>query len=360
MKEPLAPALRALPASTMAKRNSNETRPRIDLVDDALCRLLMQRAEDALFKPDTFDALITDPPAGITFMGRAWDGDRGGRDQWIAWLAALLRPTLTALKPGAYAFVWALPRTSHWTATAIEDAGFEICDVHHHIFGTGFPKHASKLKPAIEHWILARKPAKKPTLLNINECRIGTDEVQGRWPPNLSLDESAAAPLDEQSGETGCHSRSAKAPRKRATTGAALAPDQGRLYSDSGGASRFFYVAKPSIAEKNLGLPDDIRNTHETVKSVALMRWLVRLVTPPGGVVLDLFAGSGTTGVAALAEGRSFVGIEQDERYATIAAARLRHALTAISMSPTILPLETKGRRLVSAMGAPQQRRLFK
>ena len=202
---------------------------------------------------DTFDALITDPPAGITLVGRAWDGDRGGRDQWIAWLAELLRPTLTALKPGAYALVWALPRTSHWTATAVEDAGFEICDIHHHIFGTGFPKHASKLKPAIEHWILARKPAKKPTLLNIDDCRIGTDGIasaDGRWPPHLSLDESVAPLLDEQSGATGCRSSSTKAPRKRPTTGAALAMDQGRLYSDSGGASRFFYVAKPSYDEK--------------------------------------------------------------------------------------------------------------
>lgn len=347
----------------MAKRVSQKAHQRVVLVDDARCRLLVQRAEDARFEPEAFDALITDPPAGIALMGRAWDGDRGGRDQWIAWLAALLSPTLTALKPGAYAFVWALPRTSHWTATAVENAGFEICDIHHHIFGTGFPKHASKLKPAVEHWILARKRARKPTLLNIDECRIATGDgiatADGRWPPHLSLDESVAPLLDEQSGETGCRSSSAKAPRKRPTKGAALAMDQGRLYSDSGGASRFFYVAKPSINEKNVGLPDDVRNTHETVKSVALMRWLIRLVTPPGGVVLDLFAGSGTTGVAALAEGRRFVGIEQEERYAMIAAARLRHALKHPSMPTTTLPTTAKGRVRAPAMRATQQGLLF-
>lgn len=326
------------------------------LIDDARCRLLVQRAEDARFTPGAFDALVTDPPAGIAFMGRAWDASRGGRNTWIAWLTPILRTALDALKPGAYALVWALPRTSHWTATAIEDAGFEICDVHHHIFGTGFPKHASKLKPAVEHWILARRPASRPTLLNIDECRIGTGEGiasaggtrrsggilgkseplggwqptpgQGRWPAHLSLDDEAAAALDEQSGTlTSGRKDGGKYARETGVHEGGQRRDGTACYADTGGASRFFYVAKASKAEKNHGLPDGLRNTHETVKSVALMRWLIRLITPPGGTVLDLFAGSGTTGVAALAEGRRFVGVEQDEQYAAIAEARLRHAI---------------------------------
>ena len=84
---------------------------------------------------NSFDALLSDPPAGISFMGREWDSDKGGRDQWIAWLASVMREAYRALKPGAFALVWALPRTSHWTATAIEDAGFDVRDVITHHFG---------------------------------------------------------------------------------------------------------------------------------------------------------------------------------------------------------------------------------
>lgn len=91
--------------------------------------------------PDnSIDALVTDPPAGISFMGREFDHDKGGRKFWIAWLAKIMAEALRVLKPGGHAYVWALPRTSHWTATALEDAGFEIRDCTVHLFGTGFPK----------------------------------------------------------------------------------------------------------------------------------------------------------------------------------------------------------------------------
>ena len=90
--------------------------------------------------PESIDAIVTDPPSGIEFMGKDWDSDKGGRDHWIAWLAGIMRRALVLLKPGGHALVWALPRTSHWTATAVEDAGFEIRDVGIHLFGTGFPK----------------------------------------------------------------------------------------------------------------------------------------------------------------------------------------------------------------------------
>ena len=91
--------------------------------------------------PDAcIDAIVTDPPAGISFMGKEFDSDKGGRAKWIAWLTEIMRECLRVLRPGGHALVWALPRTSHWTATAIEDAGFEIRDVVMHIFGSGFPK----------------------------------------------------------------------------------------------------------------------------------------------------------------------------------------------------------------------------
>ncbi len=133
------------------------------------CTLLLGDSASVLRDlPDcSVDSIVTDPPAGIGFMGKAWDSDKGGRAQWIAWLAGVMREALRVLRPGGYALVWALPRTSHWTATAVEDAGFEIRDVHHHIFGSGFPKslnvakngadrwegYGTALKPAVEHWI---------------------------------------------------------------------------------------------------------------------------------------------------------------------------------------------------------------
>lgn len=92
------------------------------------------------FEAESFDAIVTDPPAGIMFFDQAWDSDKGGRDKWIAWLTDVMREGLRVLKPGGHAFVWALPRTSHWTAMAVENAGFEIRDKIPHVFCTGFPK----------------------------------------------------------------------------------------------------------------------------------------------------------------------------------------------------------------------------
>lgn len=322
---------------------------------------------------DSFDALVTDPPAGIGFMGKPWDGDKGGRDQWIAWLAGIMREVLRVLKPGAYGLVWALPRTSHWPATALENAGFEIRDIHHHLFGTGFPKslnlgdgRGTALKPAAEHWILVRKPLTGTVAsnvqeygtgaLNIDACRIGDSGATkrgsqaayprnadgtedrsvhwartghaivpvsgGRWPAHVSLDEEAAAVLDEQAGErrsAGLHPSAAVCDENRRAYGDGL--KQGPLYADRGGASRFFYVAKPSKRERGEG------NNHPTVKSLALMDWLIRLITPPGGTILDPFAGSGTTLLAADAGGWSAVGIEQHEAYAALAGARIEATL---------------------------------
>ena len=92
-------------------------------------------------QPDNFfDSIVTDPPAGISFMGKDWDKDKGGRDAWIAWMTVIASEAYRVLKPGAHALVWALPRTSHWTATAWEDAGFEVRDRVSHLFGSGFPK----------------------------------------------------------------------------------------------------------------------------------------------------------------------------------------------------------------------------
>lgn len=256
------------------------------------------------------------------------------------------------------------------------------------------------LKPAHEPIVMARKPLVGTVAanvqmhgtgaLNIDACRIATDEKRaavvggakgssagggqvfgdsktytsephaaGRWPANVLLDEHAAAELDAQSGNR--KSGSMKAGTYASRKGMVYSPDAGRplaedIVGSEGGASRFFFVAKPSRRERDIGcdhLParsggeatdreDDsagvqnpraganrgggARNHHPTVKPIALMRHLVRLVTPPGGCVLDPFLGSGTTGIAAKLEGFGFLGIEREADYMTIAAARVSGA----------------------------------
>jgi DNA modification methylase len=251
------------------------------------------------------------------------------------------------------------------------------------------------LKPAWEPIVLARKPfdgtvAQNVQIygtgaLNIAACRLSTDftsvrdgeaskasrytergstnfaatpgprggDPLGRWPANVLLDEEAAELLDRQTGtlESGEPSGMKAGGQKNAFgVYAGGVPVTG--FGDSGGASRFYYCAKASQAERNAGtsrLPQHTvgryaqdkwsrenmgnkcapsANTHPTVKPIALMQWLVRLVTPPNGLILDPFMGSGSTGVAALSEGFRFIGIEKDTEhgYCDIALARMKAA----------------------------------
>lgn len=391
-------------------------------------------------EPESVDSIVTDPPAGIGFMGKGWDGDKGGRSQWVAWLAEILRECLRVLKPGGHALVWSLPRTEHWTACAIEDAGFEIRDGIYHLCAQGWPKsldvskaiddlHGAErttvvragvksgtapdgatyagglnvgfqqreltapetleaarwngwgtaLKPAVERWVLARKPLAGTVAenvlthgvgaLNVDGCRVESgarpllsrtanesdsaaysarggsayagETTLGRWPANLVLshaetcgdecDEACpVAELDRQSGN-----RKVGAPTRGTQPVTKSSYSEGRArarslvgYNDEGGASRFFqvfhpfgYFGKAKSASQRGG-----ENPHPTVKHIDLMRWLVRLVTPKGGLVLDAFGGSGTTGVAALLEGMRFAGAEQSPEYHALASARLAAA----------------------------------
>ncbi len=154
----------------------------------------------------------------------------------------------------------------------------------------------------------------------------GAGEALGRWPANVLLDEVAAAQLDEQSGVS--ESPDASRPIVRGDRTNPIYGGQpnaagtiGAGYGDTGGASRFFYVAKASRSDRGTG------NDHPTVKPIDLMRYLCRLTkTPTGGVVLDPFTGSGSTGVAALIEGRDFIGCELDPHNAGIARHRCAEA----------------------------------
>jgi site-specific DNA-methyltransferase (adenine-specific) len=157
----------------------------------------------------------------------------------------------------------------------------------------------------------------------------------GRWPANFIHDGSDEVLELFPETRSGAHTKSSEWKDSSTRTASSFVRGMSgkersyRSEPSSGSAARFFYCAKASRAEREAGLDGDgtaRRNHHPTVKPIALMRYVVRLVTPPNGVVLDPFTGSGTTGIAARLEGFKFVGIEQSAEYADIAQARINHA----------------------------------
>jgi DNA modification methylase len=240
-----------------------------------------------------------------------------------------------------------------------------------HGFGTA-------LKPANEPAVLARKPLSGTVAdnvltwgcgaLNIDGCRVGSDivgwqgaqggsidetqsqgrnyrmksgeprPVSGRWPANVIFDEEAAQMLDAQSGQSVSNDNVRRNQGTDSVARGKFVPTVAHGHSDSGGASRFFYVAKASKAEREAGInapPGERGNIHPTVKPITLMRYLVRLVTPPGGTVLDPFMGSGSTGCAAMLEAMQFIGIELSAEYLEIARRRIEfHEYTVREKNP--------------------------
>lgn len=338
-----------------------------------------------------------------------YDRSLRGQREFQLWTEQWAREVYRVLKPGAYLLVCGAPRSYHRMACGIEDAGFVVRDCLTWLYGSGFPKslnlpdgRGTALKPAWEPIVLARKPTTGTVAqnvaqhgtgaLNIDACRLGPmspddpsrrglgygfakagqaptgmyspgvtreyDDSKGRWPPNVLLDERAAAELDAMTGELSSHGGGTSRGIGYGSTATAVAAVP---IGDSGGASRFFYIAKPSREERDYGCDglelktaaeitgrapgsaglnnprsgiragsahrDEkariARNVHPTVKPLELMRWLVRLVTPPGGTVLDPFAGSGTTGMACRYELRPFIGIEREAEYVAIAERRI-------------------------------------
>ena len=307
---------------------------------------------------NSVDSLVTDSPYGLGIAGEAWD--RSG----VAFQPRTWERGLRALKPGGNLISFGATRTYHRMACAIEDASWEIRDQLDWLYGTGKPNgkrleggRSTMLKPAHEMIVLARKPG-PPVGLYIDACRVPRGE-RGSTPTNVLLTHAPSCSgvgcvehcpvkiLDAQSG----HLKSGKmkagtvrSPVKGARVygDAAGGPSASDTYADEGGASRFFptfewdqqvdvpflYCAKTSRSEKEAGL-GDLAQTHPTVKPVALMQWLCRLVTPPGGIILDPFLGSGTTAIAAVREGFRCIGIEKDEegQYIEIAQRRINHEL---------------------------------
>ena len=347
------------------------------------------------------DACVTDPPYGLSFMGKLWDYEVPQKELW--------KKVFASLKNGSHLLSFFGSRTYHRGAIPIEDAGFEIRDQLMWLYGSGFPKShnigkavdklqgnkrevvginlnsrsaelhkktvyesglkdnavitkgnsewegwGTALKPAHEPIVMARKPFKgsvaKNVLkhgtggINIDECRVKScgehkrtfqptnnsrniygkqtgfqpSNKDGRFPANVMHDGSEVV-LNmfphTKSGKMKQHIEGGKY-----NVYGKMYPRDVETIGDEGSASRFFYCAKASKKDR------EENNNHPTVKPTKLMRYLCRLITPKGGIVLDPFMGSGSTGKAAILSGFKFVGVEMNEEYFNIACARLEAA----------------------------------
>lgn len=354
------------------------------------CRAVLANMGD-----ESVDSIVTDPPYHLTsivkrfgpgqapaqfgsdgayarasrgFMGQTWDGGD------IAFDPELWAECLRVLKPGGHLLAFSGTRTYHRMAYAIDAAGFEIRDMLSWLYGSGFPKShdvgdgwGTALKPACEPICMARKPligtvagnvaAHGTGAINIDGCRVpgeawtrpasnavggiygdfANDKPRsndsGRFPANVLHDGSdeVLAGFPNAPGQSGNLSGQSEGRKSRGIYGDMPAAREAVARGDSGSAARFFYCAKASKADREVGRPEGIDgdrfNVHPTVKPTELMRWLVRLVTPPGGLVFDPFTGSGSTGRAAILEGCRFLGAEMTPGYIPIARARIDAAV---------------------------------
>ena len=336
--------------------------------------------------------------ASAGFMGRTWDGGD------IAFRVETWRAVLRVLKPGGYIIAFASTRGFGRMSVAIEDAGFITHPLIAWIFGSGFPKATrvkadgydgfryggQTLKPAIEPIYMGQKPFSEDTgtanilrwgtgAVNIDACRIHAGDAKGyeytvkrtapgatqnatgrtkfddgttfsgktkdgRWPANVVHDGSdeVLAAFPEAPGQ-----QFTVTPDHAPKVGTAVYGDYGARPltepRDKGGsAARFFYSSKAD-AEDRIG------SKHPTVKPVDLKQYLCRLVTPPGGTVLDLFAGTGTTGEAAWREGFNAILIEREPEYQADIARRMD-----LATKPTKRAAVAKTKnRLQGAEGTP-------
>ncbi len=316
------------------------------------------------FPDNFFDSEVTDIPYGWNFMGEAWDYNIPPVEDF--------QEQYRVLKPGAYAVVLCGTRTQHKAASNLETAGFEIVDVGAWVYGQGFPKSKSKLKPAMELWTLAQKPIAERNLsenirvwgtggLNIDACRVHLNKVldasqlrtmhrsqrqdsgwgmntqsadmpqvvnpAGRFPANLIHDGSPEVFSLFPNTKSG----SMKAGTQRKTSLGRGGyhgdfPDTATLtdtYGDSGSAARFFYCAKASQKERSEGLIE--KNKHPTIKPIALGEYLCRLVTPAGGISVDPYCGTGSISIGAMKAGLHYVAIDFDDASCNIARDRLKY-----------------------------------
>lgn len=321
---------------------------------------------------DSVDSIVADPPYGIRIMGKGFDDIGDGEAQRV-WHRVWAEQALRVLKPGGHLVAFGSPRTYHHLASGVEEAGFEIRDSIVWVHSQGFPKShnigksvesmkgwGTALKPANEPIVLARKPFKGAVAknaekygtggLNIDATRIGdegppsnrfksgakhfggavgesyetSEPTEGRWPANLTFEEgidlsdkffycSKPSKKERNAGLTE-EKPNDRFKTRRCTTCHKNVPQAGSCGCPD--AEIEWVAAKPTL------------NVHPTVKPIDLMRWLCLLVTPPGGLIVDPFVGSGTTGIAAILEKFDFIGIEsdpEDEGYVELAIQRMEH-----------------------------------
>lgn len=295
---------------------------------------------------NSIDSIVTDPPYELNFMNHNWD------NSGIAYDKEFWKQCLRVLKPGGFLLSFSHSRTYHRMAVAVEDAGFEIRDQIMWLYGSGFPK-SKQLKPAHEPIVVARKPIEGTLQQNIEKYGTGLLNTidnklpSGRVPANVITDGN----LDDLFPKTkkgGSLNKKYEINNHIYGKGWTQSNDKWVGYGDSGSAARFFYVAKTTKKDREAGLEDytpktsyegflkdkvradgkvkppaDRKNIHPTVKPTELMKHLVSLATPKGGIVLDPFVGSGSTGKAALELGFEFKGWDLDEEYIIIAGKRM-------------------------------------
>lgn len=284
-------------------------------------------------------------PAAGGYMGKKWDAAVPGPKLW----AEVLR----VLKPGRFALAFAAPRTQHLMGMALDLAGFEVRDVFHWLYATGYPAGckklaggwANRLKTSHEPILLCRKPLAERTLdeqhaktgtggLNIDACRVARDDADPTWPPNTLISSDVARELGRKARafpvfpSTVVSDKPSRAEKEAGLEGLRpMAQDVTRKAGLAGGDN-------PS----NRGAVERL-NSHATVKPIELMQWLCRLVAPQEGIVLDPFCGSGTTGIAAILEGFGFIGVELDPRHAKEAGLRIADWERRAAGVPALLPL---------------------
>jgi len=380
---------------------------------------------------NSIDAIVTDPPYGIDFLGKSWDANTGALETY--------QECLRVLKPGGHILAFSAARTYHHLAITLEQAGFEIRDQIMWIYSSGFPKSqdvgkqldkknidnewngwGTALKPAHEPIALARKPIKLSIAKNCQQWGTGAlniDATRIDWEPG-ELEKEQAWREKYSSKNTGGPTFSENdidLQRKSITdTSVKDAPLQGRFPSNVLGEipdyQKYFYCPKVSRKERHIGfdttnIPTDpsgyqgvsnggnyiekkqgvetlkesltsiggywcdeqgnkidcesahgklayvpgagvilvhgvkhevekyrkannivganVGNNHPTVKPIELMKYLIKLITPPGGTVLDPFNGSGSTGCAAVELGFNYIGCELDPAYVAIANKRI-------------------------------------
>ena len=298
--------------------------------------------------PDnSVDSIVTDPPYELGFMGKSWDSTG------IANSVEMWSQVLRVLKPGGFLIAFSSSRTYHRMVVAVEDAGFQIRDQLMWVYGSGFPKSmnignqlkdwdgwGTALKPAHEPIVLARKPFVGTVTSNLLTYGVGGLNIDSaRIPSDDNFDSLVGRPIQKLAtrlkGETKEEYKSRVLESPGQQVALAKLKELGRFPANFihdgseevtdllGDAARFFYSAKVSKRDRTEGTA----NPHPTVKPTSLMRYLVKLVTPPKGIVLDPFMGSGSTGKACVYEEFDFIGIEQSVEYTEIARARIEFAL---------------------------------